>query len=156
MAIQLICLKITERGMVVFLLFSETGLCIYFLSVFPEYCARICATKLSDFTFTHNGLIPNRFPSIYHFLLHSGLCLEKHANRFLGEVIKYYYMLSSLAFDRSTSVWRFNLFHRNWGKETSNRRATHVTESRLKGNYPNRKAPPASTAFETDHTTLVL
>ena len=40
--------------MVVFHCFSKTGLCIYFSLIFPEYCARICATKLSDFTFTHN------------------------------------------------------------------------------------------------------
>ena len=48
-----------------------------------------------------------------------------------------------------------NLFHHNQESQTSKRRATHSTESRLKGNYSNRKTL-TFTGFKTDHTILVL
>ena len=91
------------------------------------------------------------------FFVHSGLCLEKHANWFLGEVIELLlYTIKSPDYSLSIDQRRlFNLFHRNWENQTSKRRGTHSTESRLKGNYSNRKTL-AFTAFKTDYTALVL
>ena len=87
------------------------------------------------------------------FFEHSGLCLEKHANWFLGEVIELLlYADYSLSIDQRRL---FNLFHHNKENQTSERRGTRSTESRLKGNYSNRKTL-AFTAFKTYHTTLVL
>ena len=86
------------------------------------------------------------------FFVDSGLCLEKHANWFLGEVTELsLYTIKSPDFLLSIDQCRLlNFFHHNQENQTSKRHATHSTESRLKGNYSNRKTL-AFTAFETDH-----
>ena len=88
------------------LFFKDRFMYLLFINL-PEYCARICAIKLSDFTDWFRTV--SRLYII--FFGHSGLCLEKHANWFLGEVIELLlYADYSLSIDQRRL---FNLFHHN-------------------------------------------
>ena len=116
--------------------FSKTGLCIYFSSIFPENCGRICATKLSNFTFTHNGLASNSFSFMFFVAQCMGSDSKNMQTDFRGIIELLLYTIKSpdflLSIDQRRSGFLI-FFRHNYGnqKKESNTLNGIQTERKL-------------------------